>query len=326
MTKYCMRMCPLVCCMLILVQTVLYAQQEPKKFVSETGYLLFLPEGYNKNDGKRWPLILFLHGSGERGTVLDSVKKHGPPKIVEQKKDFPFIVVSPQCPPGQRWYAPTLDGLLQEVIQQHAVDTSRMYLTGLSMGGYGAWEYATMYPNRFAAVAPICGGGNPDKVWFIRNLPIWVFHGAKDQSVPVKQSEDMVNALKKAGSNVKFTVYPEAAHDSWTETYNNPALYEWFLSHKRKERTTIKVSAKVLDGYVGHYQITPQLIMMVTSENGRLYGQVPGQPKVELLPITEKDYYIKEAPVEFTFVTDSNGKATELILHQDSDTKAKRVK
>jgi dienelactone hydrolase len=302
------------------------AQQEPKKFITETGYLLFLPEGYKKEEGKKWPLMLFLHGSGERGTVLDSVKKHGPPKIVETQKNFPFIVVSPQCPPNQRWYPPVLDALLEEVIGQHNVDTDRMYLTGLSMGGYGTWDYATQYPNRFAAIVPICGGGDPEKAWSIRNLPIWVFHGAKDQAVPVKQSEDMVEALQKAGNNAKFTVYPNAGHDSWTETYNNPELYEWLLSHKRKERLVVDVNPKIFDKYIGRYEFSPQFTLTITKENDRLYGQANGQPKVELLPETEKDFFIKEADAQFTFVTDNKGKTTELILYQNGERRAKKLK
>ncbi len=126
-----------------------------------------------------------------------------------------------------------LNDLLDKIIAEDRVDADRVYLTGLSMGGYGTWDWAIQSPDRFAAIAPICGGGNPDKVRAIRSMPVWVFHGAKDPTVPIAESEKMVKALKKAGSNVKFTVYPEAGHDSWTETYNNPELYKWFLSHKR---------------------------------------------------------------------------------------------
>jgi hypothetical protein len=201
-----------------------------------------------------------------------------------------------------------------------------MYLTGLSMGGFGTWEYAVNYPDRFAAIAPICGGGNPERAWAIRNLPIWVFHGAKDQAVPIKQSEDMVNALKKVGNDVKFTVYPEAGHDSWTETYNNPALYEWFLKHKRKERLTIKVNPTVYDAYVGVYELSPQFSLTVSKETNRLFIQASGQPKVELYPETEKDYFIKEADVQLSFVKDGKGKVTELILHQNGDKPARKVK
>jgi predicted peptidase len=205
-------------------------------------YLLFLPQGYSEKAEQRWPVILFLHGAGERGTNLAQVKVHGPPKIVENKPDFPFIVISPQCPPGERWSPELLVHLLDDVIARHAIDTNRVYLTGLSMGGYGTWALGAAYPEKFAAIAPICGGGETigillsgrEKRQWISTLGVWAFHGAKDPVVSLEESERMVNALKRAGcQDVKLTVYPEATHDSWTETYNNPELYEWFLKHSR---------------------------------------------------------------------------------------------
>lgn len=197
-------------------------------------YLLFLPQDYGKKD-QQWPLILFLHGAGERGDNLDLVKKHGPPKIVDQKPDFPFVVISPQCPADSWWTeeGDALIALLDDILAHYRVDPDRVYLTGLSMGGFGTWDLAIAYPKRFAAIAPICGRGKPYMVKRIKDVPAWVFHGGKDPVVPIKDSEDMVNALKKVGAEVKFTVYPEAGHDSWTETYNNPALYDWFLAHRR---------------------------------------------------------------------------------------------
>lgn len=199
-------------------------------------YLVYLPDEYAKSD-KKWPLILFLHGSGESGSNLSLVKKHGPPKIVENKPDFPFIVVSPQSPRRGGWNRDALKALLDEVLANYHVDRDRVYLTGLSMGGYGTWLLAATYPHYFAAIAPICGGGDPDDASKIKDLPIWVFHGAKDEAVPLRRSEEMVAAVKKLGADVKFTVYPEAGHDSWTETYDNPELYRWFLSHKRGEKS-----------------------------------------------------------------------------------------
>ena len=195
-------------------------------------YLLYLPEGYEQSN-KKWPLILFLHGSGESGSDLSKVKVHGIPKIVEGKKDFPFIAVSPQCP-TRGWNVEGLNALLDDVLAAYKVDRDRVYLTGLSMGGYGTWALAAAHPDRFAAIVPICGGGNTADAAKLKNLPVWVFHGAKDQTVPLQASESMVAALKAVGADVKFTVYPEAGHDSWTVTYDNPELYTWFLEHKRK--------------------------------------------------------------------------------------------
>jgi predicted peptidase len=203
------------------------------KVTVKMNYLLFLPQNYEEKDQARWPLILFLHGSGESGSDLAKVKKHGPPKIVEKKKDFPFIVVSPQSPRGG-WDPTALNALLDEVVSQYRVDKDRIYLTGLSMGGYGTWALAAAYPERFAAIVPICGGGRTEDAKRLKDLPIWVFHGAKDRAVPLARSKAMVEAIKKAGGDPKLTVYPDAGHDSWTETYNNPKLYEWLLQHKRK--------------------------------------------------------------------------------------------
>jgi predicted peptidase len=214
------------------------SKQQEKQFEKEItvkvklNYLLYLPEGYGKDD-KAWPLMMFLHGAGESGSDLKKVKTHGPPKLVEGKKDFPFIIVSPQSP-GRGWDAETLNALLDDVIAKHKVDKDRVYLTGLSMGGYGTWTLAAAHPEKFAAIAPICGGGNTADAKKLKDMPIWVFHGAKDTTVRPDLSEAMVKALKDAGSDkVKLTIYPDAGHDSWTETYNNAEFYEWLLKQKR---------------------------------------------------------------------------------------------
>ncbi len=207
--------------------------QAPVQILAKLDYLLFLPEGY-ENSSKEWPLMLFLHGAGESGSDLSKVKTHGPPKIVENKRDFPFILVSPQCP-SRGWNADTLNALLDDVMRKYRVDKDRVYLTGLSMGGYGTWTLAAAHPERFAAIAPICGGGNPADAPKLAKLPIWVFHGAKDPTVPLQRSKEMVEAIEAAGGKVKFTVYPEAGHDSWTQTYDNPDFYKWLLEQKRKQ-------------------------------------------------------------------------------------------
>lgn len=194
-------------------------------------YLLYLPKEYEQKN--QWPLLMFLHGAGERGEDLSLVKKHGPPKLIESGKQFPFIVVSPQCPKGRWWELFELATLLDEIVEKQKVDQDRIYVTGLSMGGFGTWSLAAYQPKRLAAIAPICGGGEPFTVKLFAHLPAWVFHGAKDPVVPLARSEKMVEALKKLGGDVKFTVYPEAGHDAWTETYNNPELYQWLLEHKR---------------------------------------------------------------------------------------------
>lgn len=199
-------------------------------------YLLYLPADYEVGN-KNFPLILFLHGAGERGDDLELVKMHGIPKIVEQQKDFPFIAISPQCPADRWWVDPwlleALNSLLDEIIQNYRVDTNRVYLTGLSMGGFGTWALAIAHPERFAAIAPICGGGMPWMAYRIKNVPVWAFHGAQDPVVPLQRTEEMVDALKRLNGPVKLTVYPDAGHDSWSQTYSNPELYQWFLAHRK---------------------------------------------------------------------------------------------
>lgn len=222
--------------------------QTPKKLnvkitrTLQAEYLLFLPKDYSANVNRRWPLMLFLHGAGERGSDVSQVAKHGPPKYVQTHPDFPFILVSPQCPGGQLWSNDILIALLDEITNRYAVDPKRIYLTGLSMGGFGTWELGMTYPGRFAAIAPICGGGEAitpflasgEKARALKTLGVWAFHGAKDPVVPLAESEHMVGLLQKLGvQDVKLTVYPEAQHDAWTETYANPELYEWFLKHSR---------------------------------------------------------------------------------------------
>ena len=197
-------------------------------------YLLYLPSGYDSEPS--WPLLLFLHGAGERGDDLELVKKHGPPKRIAQGKEFPFIVVSPQCPAGRWWQPQELVVLLDEIAENYRVDQDRIYVTGLSMGGFGTWALAAYSPDRLAAIVPICGGGERYWARMFAHVPAWVFHGAKDPAVPLERSETMVESVKKQGGEAKLTVYPEAGHDSWTETYDNPELYQWLLQQKRTKR------------------------------------------------------------------------------------------
>jgi predicted peptidase len=204
-------------------------------------FLLFVPKDY-KADGDKWPLMLFLHGSGESSDDdLDLVKVHGPPKIVESKPDFPFVLVSPQAPKkhevGGAWKPEELMPLIDHVASKLNVDADRIYVTGLSMGGYGTWRLAATHPERFAAAIPICGGGDAEKyAKGLSKVPIWAFHGGKDPVVPIKGTQDIVDAVKAEHGDIEFTVYPDAGHDSWTETYNNPKVYEWLLAHRRKSK------------------------------------------------------------------------------------------
>jgi predicted peptidase len=204
-------------------------------------YMLFTPRGYESDD-KQWPLMLFLHGLGECGdNELERVTIHGPAKLVESRPDFPFVLVTPQCfpPPGglkdipTAWKPELLIQLVDHVVAKMRIDPTRVYVTGLSMGGYGTWRLAAAYPERFAAALPICGGGVPmEMAASLRRIPIWAFHGARDAVVPLSESQKMVDAVRRAGGRVRFTVYPEVEHDSWTATYENQDVYDWLLQHR----------------------------------------------------------------------------------------------
>jgi len=204
-----------------------------RKVAVNLGYYLYLPEGYNSDSQEKWPLVLFLHGAGERGngeSELIRVKKHGIPKIWDNK-NLPFIAIAPQCPENSFWVAQieNLNFLLEEITSNYNVDGSRIYLTGMSMGGYGTWFYAMAYPEKFAAIAPVCGGGMPWNAQRLQNMPVWAFHGEEDNVVPFSESLNMVNALSELGSDVKFTSYPGVKHNSWENAYATPELYDWLL-------------------------------------------------------------------------------------------------
>lgn len=199
-------------------------------------YLLYLPRAYGSEPQRCWPLLLFLHGSGERGDDLSRVKTHGPPKLLDGAGDLPFVVVSPQCREGERWEPDALAALLDEVEGRLRIDADRVCVTGLSMGGRGTWDLAMTYPWRFAAIAPICGGALPDRACRLRNVPVRTFHGARDAVVSLSESETVVEAVRKCGGSAELVVYPEATHDSWTATYADPALWDRLLAQKRTPR------------------------------------------------------------------------------------------
>jgi predicted peptidase len=207
------------------------AQQTEQFSKSGLHYLEYIPSNHEQTE--KLPLLIFLHGMGERGDDLSKVKFHGPPSFLDDKKDFPFICISPQCPDSLYWKKEILLPFYEEIIAKYPIDKNRIYITGLSMGGFGTWTSIIAKPDLFAAAVPICGGGDKSKLESIKSMPIWAFHGAKDDVVPLIRSQEMVDGLKKLGSNVKFTIYPEASHNSWTETYNNQEVYDWLLQQKK---------------------------------------------------------------------------------------------
>jgi predicted peptidase len=217
------------------------AQSTMVKVTGESGgrevtlrYWLYLPKEYDDKPAEKWPLLLFLHGGGERGDDLEKVKIHGPPKLVAHGKQFPFVLVSPQVPTDDRWHADELAKLLDSLANTLRIDTQRLYVTGLSMGGSGTWSLVSAYPDKFAAAMPMCGRGDLEAVPKLAKTPIWVLVGGQDRERTVQNCEDMANALAKAGCDGRFTLYFQLPHDCWTVTYDNPQTYEWLLSHKRK--------------------------------------------------------------------------------------------
>ena len=228
---------------------------EPREFVGAAKvplqYRLLKPVGYKPS--KKYPLVLFLHGAGERGDDNQAQLMHAAKDFADEKRreQFPCYVVVPQCPKSQKWSEvdwskdsselpkdasqslQAVKELLDEMIETAGVDPMRVYITGLSMGGYGTWDAIARYPGFFAAAVPVCGGGDPTTVGSFSKLPIWCFHGDADTAVKVIRSREMIDALKAVGSPAKYTEYPGVGHDSWTATYSNPGLYEWLFAQQR---------------------------------------------------------------------------------------------
>ena len=198
-------------------------------------YLRYLPSDYDSDPTHRWPLILYLHSAGARGSDVELVRRDGIPHHLENGQDLPFVVVSPQCPADSHWtlHVEALNALLGDVLARCRVDENRVYLTGASLGGAGTWMLAGATPERFAGIAPVASRIVPLPLQRLINLPIWAFHGESDDIIPVSEAQRTVDALKAMGGNVKLTIYPELGHDLGGQPYNNPELYEWFLSHKR---------------------------------------------------------------------------------------------
>jgi predicted peptidase len=204
---------------------------------TESPYVVFIPHGYDGT--KEFPIILFLHGAGEtKGGTNQPVNVGIGPAIKKQEKTFPFIVVIPQSE-KRTWQASSDDGkraiaILDETMKELKVDAKKQYLTGLSMGGYGTWSNAVAYPNRWAAIVPICGGGNPKDAEKIKDIPCWCFHGDEDAAVKVERSREMIEALKAAGGKPKYTEYPKVGHNSWDKAYGEKELFPWLLEQSKK--------------------------------------------------------------------------------------------
>ena len=250
----------------VLVVAPLIAYAEPKEGTRDmlekktyTGaegktllYRLLKPLNYNPKE--KYPLVVFLHGAGERGDDNDKQLVHGVPEFLtpENRKDYPCFLIAPQCPEGQKWAdvdwsaeseiqpkEPSASmrltlGLIDQMRKDYSIDAKRIYVTGLSMGGYGTWDVLARRPDLFAAAVPICGGADETTATKIAKIPIWAFHGAKDPTVNVARTRRMIAALKKAGGEPKYTEYPDEGHASWVPAYKDAAMMKWLFAQKKE--------------------------------------------------------------------------------------------
>ncbi|MEP0132994.1 MAG: PHB depolymerase family esterase [Eudoraea sp.] len=215
-------------------QSQLIADEKETVSVENLQYYLYFPKGYEETESEKFPLLLFLHGGGEAGGTLEDLKTNGPPKLLAEGKEFPFLILAPQNPYKRKWWnTRAVMQLLDTIIETNRVDIDRIYLSGLSRGGSAAWELAVQYPDKFAALAVVCGMTPvPYAAWINKKLPIWVFHGTEDKSIPISESEDMVTKLKEMGYDVTFTRYEGVGHNAWVRAYNTEELYEWLMKQK----------------------------------------------------------------------------------------------
>ncbi len=201
------------------------------------GYYIYLPENFDKS--KKYPLVTFLHGAGERGDgseeALRILEKNALPRYAGEGREYPFILLCPQCPEDIVWnnIVISVKHLIDRVAKEYGADTDRLYCTGISMGGYGTWEMGITYHDCFAAIAPVCGGGFSWRASVLRDMPVWAFHGDADNVVPIENSQMMVDGVNKAGGNAKFTVFPGVEHNSWDPAYLTTDVIEWLLEQKR---------------------------------------------------------------------------------------------
>ena len=211
-------------------------RSEDRSFAATRGgsksisYRTYFPKGYSEA-GAPSPLLFFMHGAGETGTDLDLLERATLPRFIKEGLDLPFVTVCPQC--QEMWDVRILDPLLDEVIARLHVDPARVYVTGSSMGGLGTWMLANVASDRVAAIAPICPSFTLIDPENFRGLPVWVFHGAMDSVVPIEETDRMIELLRNAGCDVKFTEYPDLDHDTWTPAYHDPELWAWMLSHRK---------------------------------------------------------------------------------------------
>jgi poly(3-hydroxybutyrate) depolymerase/lysophospholipase L1-like esterase len=302
---------------LVSLATVLRGEDfEARTFTSEQGaklpYRLLKP--LNIEAGKKYPLVLFLHGAGERGDDNKAQLKHGAGLFSkpEMREKFPCFVVAPQCPKDKKWVdmewggqsgtAPENPGSVQPMVlalvdavsKEFGTDPERNYVTGLSMGGYGTWDLITRYPEKWAAAIPVCGGGDKTKAAAAKPVPVWAFHGSADTVVPTVRSRDMVAALKAAGGIASYTEYPGVQHDSWTYAYSEPNLLPWLFAPRANTAQRMSLAAS---------QYT---VLAMPPEN-----VFPGAGPLQLAPWFQKLWMVRR--VEFSWAKEKDQRAVVFV-------------
>ena len=342
-------------------------RQEPPQ---ETGFLnrrvvvngisyrfqVYLPEDYRRDDGKLWPVILFLHGRGERGSEGMWQTQIGlPAEVRDHPERWPFIIVMPQCPIPAHWTDPAMmtmamAALDQEMAELHG-DSDRAYLTGLSLGGYGVWELARLYPHRWAAIV-VCAGGifwsyAPER-WHevsaltteyaqaVGRTPIWLFHGSDDPVVPPRESELMFDGVKAAGGHIRLWIYQGLTHDCWARAYNEPELPHWLLSHRLSTKPDVipafaereliprhppaaKLPQAALDAIAGEYREPDGHILNIYRQGEDLYekDQYGTVQTLSAASAAELFYPNGSSFTRLTVERDREGRVIAIVLHDD---------
>lgn len=197
-------------------------------------YLIYVPDTY-KSEENDFPLIIYLHGKSHRGNDLDKLKGYGLPYLISKGHKYNFIIASPQCPDTTYWSSVNwFDALYNELTEKYRIDKDRVFVTGISLGGYGTWQAAMDHPDKIAAIVPMCGGcADSAEICRIKDIPVWAFHGTKDEIVKIIETEDLVNRLKACNGKVRFTKIENAGHDI-TNTFENQEIYDWLIKQKKK--------------------------------------------------------------------------------------------
>lgn len=316
--------------LLVCIFVFVSCRQEPSgKYSQEIEYLIYKPQEYSEIGEKKWPLVIFLHGSSERGNNLEKVKKHGLPELVKKGNEFPFLIISPQAKHEEGWNLDLLYGMIKDFVKSNNIDEDKIYLTGTSMGGFGTWKLAQKHPELFAAIIPICGGGNPRDIWKLRHMPIWNFHGGKDKLVPIEASHRLIETIKPINPNVRFTIYPETGHSSWIKAYNEPELYKWMLSQKKYKPKKSVLTLENLKLYEGDYNVTfggKDQNVNIKENKGELLIHFRNN-KLDFISSDKHTFFWKENPLyEINFKQDSLGMIKGLIFYGDEITNAKKIK